>query len=255
RRSIVEMADNLKATKGIDESLIETIRSSKVNPLTHTVTFSGPEKDFPRIKDLLSTIDTASGKSSSAIPPSTQFYIYKPEHRSGEEINESLKELVTELKSEQLADPGLIRTLESMKWVKSTHSLLFTGDPDSLKKVQALIASVDVPKVGTKTFFQYHPKYADEKKTESYLEQVSQNLAKKGGSESLVETLKTYKWIPESKTFMFYGSQKDLNEVQTLLNTFDNAAAKPEEAKTFIQYQPKYADEKKTEKYLKQVTQ
>lgn len=261
RRSIVEMADNLKATKGIDESFIETMRAAKVNPLTHTITFSGPEKDFPRIKELLGTIDTASAKSSTAkseIAPSTQFYIYKPQYQSGDEISASLKELSSELKSEQLADPGLIHALESMKWVKSTHSLLFTGDPDSLKKVQSLIASIDVPpSKESRTFYQYSLKYADEKKTESYLEQVSQNLAKKGGSESLIETLRSYKWIPESKTFMFYGSQKDLNEVQTLLNTFDTSAiAKPtEEAKTFIQYHPKYADEKKTENYLKQVTQ
>ncbi|MBX7066723.1 MAG: hypothetical protein K1X28_05785 [Parachlamydiales bacterium] len=266
RRAIGEMADNLKGTRGIDESLIETIRSAKVNPLTHTITFSGPEKDFSRIKELLATIDTASAKpapiAKPEIPPSTQFYIYKPQHQTGDQINESLKELTSQLKSEKLADPGLIHTLDSMKWVKSTHSLLFTGDPDSLKKVQNLIATVDIPgpaqpTAEPKTFYQYAPKYADEKRTENYLAQVSEDLSKKGGSASLIETLKTAKYIPESRTFMFFGAQKDLNQVQTLLTTFDVPGlekAKPVE-KTFIQYHPKYADERKTENYLKQVTQ
>lgn len=264
KRAIVEMADNLKGTRGSDESLIETIRGAKVNPLTHTITFSGPEKDFSRIKELLATIDTGSAKAPpvATTPPSTQFYIYKPQFQAGDQISESLKELTSQLKSEKLADPGLMRALESMKWVKSTHSLLFTGDPDSLKKVQTLISTIDVagpaaPAAEPKTFFQYAPKFADEKRTESYLGQVTEDLTKKGGSPSLIETLKTAKYIPESRTFMFFGSQKDLNQVQTLLTTFDVPGpekAKPAE-KTFIQYHPKYADEKKTENYLKQVTQ
>lgn len=261
RRALVEMADNLKGNRGISESLIETIQESKVNPLTHTLSFTGPEDDFSKIKSLLSTIDTATGKPAPISPktaPSTQFFIYQPVHRSGEEVVDSLKELASQLKSEKLADPSLLRSLNSMKWVKSTHSILFTGDPESLKKIQSMIATVDTPSSsgGPKTFLQYHPKYADEKKTENYLRQVTQNLTKKGSSETLIETLKSYKWIPESRSFMFYGSQKDLEQVQTLLASFDNLDnAAPVDDKTFYQFQPKYADEKKTESYLKQVAQ
>lgn len=233
RRALLEMADNLKGTKGISESLVETIQNTKVNPLTHTLTFTGPENDFPRIKELLATIDSSTGKiSKPEMLPSTQFFIYKPEHQTGEELAESIKEVSGQLKSDKLADPGLMNALSSMKWVKSTNSLLFTGDPESLKKVQTLIATLDIPSVPlekTKTFYQFQPKYADEQKTDSYLKQVSQNLSKKEGSESLIETLKTVKWIPESRTFMFYGSPKDLDKVKLLLSTFDTPelAAKP----------------------------
>ncbi len=235
--ALIEMADNLKGTKGIDESLVETIRNSKVNPLTHTLSFTGPETDFPRIKELLATIDTASAKPAPLakkleLPPSTQFFIYKPEHQTGEQLSKSLEEVTSELKSDQLADPALLRSLSSMKWVKSTHSILFTGDPESLKKVQMLMATIDIPGPQAptqelKTFYQYHPKYADEKKTESYLKQVTQNLAKKGGSDSLIDTLKSYKWIPESRTFMFYGPEKDLDQVKVLLSAFDTPEAEP----------------------------
>lgn len=321
RRSILEMADNLKGTKGADQNLIDAIQNSKVNPLTHTLSFSGDEATFPQIKELLATIDTASARTTPAaptqqtpppIPPSTQFYIYKPVNLRGEQLLSSLKDVESQLKSDKLVDPAFLNAIGTMKWVKSTNSLLFTGDPDSLKKIQTLISTIDIPGQKTavdqfyiykpinqtgehiasslkdldsqlkadpnvdphllsalatmrwvkstnsllftgdaeslskiqnliatvdvaspktvevpKTFFQYHPQYADEGKTESYLKQVTQNLAKKGGSDSLVETLKSYKWIPESHTFMFYGPQSDLDQVKSLLASFDTPDLEP----------------------------
>lgn len=238
RKSILEMAENLSGTKGADRKLIETIQNSKVNPLTHTLSFSGDEASFPQIKELLSTIDTASAKLTPVtpvgpqIPPSTQFFIYKPVSLKGEQLSASLKEVESQLKSDKLVDPALLNSLATMKWVQSTNSLLFTGDPDSLKKIQALISTIDisgpVSAPVTKTFFQYPPQYADEGKTENYLKQVTQNLVKKGGSPSLIETLKSYKWIPESHTFMFYGSQEDLDQVKSLLATFDTPGLEPQ---------------------------
>ncbi len=262
RKSLVEMADNLRGTRGANPNLIETIQNAKVNPLTHTISFSGDESTFPRIQDLLATIDTASSKpASSGVPASTQFYIYKPTYQTGEQLAASLKEVHAQLQSDKLADPALLSTLGTMKWNKATHSLIFTGDPESLKKVQSMIATIDVASNSTatasNTFFQYHPQYSDQEKTESYLAQVSQNLAKNGGDPALIDTLKSYKWIPESKTFMFYGTQANLDQVKGILATFDTPDMKPQAkaAKTFFQYHPKYADEKKTENYLSQVTQ
>lgn len=231
-KSIIEMAHNLKGTKGADDSLIETISSVKINPLTHTLSFSGEEKNFDRIRQLLSTIDASSGKvSAPAIPPSTQFYIYKPVNQTGEQLVGTLKEVLSQLKADKLADPALLNSLGTMKWVKSTNSLMFTGDPGSLQKIQTLIATFDIgTKPAEKTFFQYHPKFATEAKTESYLKEVSHNLAKKGGSQTLVETLNSFKWISDSQSFMFYGSEEDLNQVKSLLASFDtsDAGIKPE---------------------------
>ena len=111
--------------------------------------------------ELLATVDsskTDAGNKKGVITPSTQFLIYKPVHLSGESIADSLKDIGAQLKQEQIADPGLLQALASMKWVQSTQSLLFTGNPDSLKKVQTLIATIDDANQAqvAKTFFQYH---------------------------------------------------------------------------------------------------
>ncbi len=198
------------------------MESAKVNPLTQTISFSGDEGTFPKVKDLLSTIDVSNGTLTTTSLRS-QFFIYKPVNQTGEKLHDSLKEVESELKSEKLADPALLNALASMKWVKSTNSLLFTGDPSSLDRIRSLILTLDIPgvKPAEKTFLQYHPKYATQEKTESYLNQVTKNLAKKGESKSLIETLRSYKWIPESGTFMFYGTNQDLDQVKNLLAAFD----------------------------------
>ncbi len=337
--SIREMAKNLKGTKGSDESLIETIDSVKINPSTNTLTFSGEEKNFARIKDLLATIDISSGKApkpqvknnffvykiqqspapeiesslkefakdldksnaaedglldavhnmkyiketnsilftgpdpalkriqelmpnfdvqkTPQIPASTQFYIYKPAYQKGENLVSSLKDVTEHLKSDKLSDPGLLHALESVKYVKSTNSLMFTGDPASLKKIESLISTLDVstgPKPAPdKAFYLYQPAYASKEKTESYLKQVSENLNKHDEAD-LIDTIKTAKWIEPSHSFMFQGPEPSITRIKDLLKNFDLPSnAQPVVQRGFFLYQPQYASKDKVEQYLNQV--
>ena len=226
RKAILEMGGSIKGKFDKEhDSLFDTIDSVKINTLTQTLTFKGDEKTFPEVKKLLATIDIEleEQKPAASAPIDNQLLFYKPKYQSGEQLYESLKDVEQRLEVDKLKDPSLLKSLKTMKWIKSTHSLLFTGDQKSVEKVQALINKIDVESAQKvrKTFFQYHPKYADEEKTESYLNQVAKNLSNKGGSKTLIETIQSYKWIPESKTFMFHGFQEDLDQVKTLLTTFD----------------------------------
>ena len=69
--ALKEIAANLSKTKGADPALIETIEKAKVNSSTQTITFSGEERTFPRIKEFLATID--SGKERGG---KNTFYVY-----------------------------------------------------------------------------------------------------------------------------------------------------------------------------------
>ena len=115
----LEMAHNLKGAKGVDQKLLDSIQSVKINPTTHTLSFSGDEKTFQRIKDLLATIDVAAaGKGGQQLPPSSQFLIYKPVHQTGEQLIASLKEVMAELKSNAInwPDHAPFYAPETVKW-------------------------------------------------------------------------------------------------------------------------------------------
>ena len=313
KKSMQEMADNLSKTKGADENLIQAIHSQKVNPLTHTIMYSGDPTLFPRIKDLLATIDTPSTKGArlaarsnfyvykiqsapvdqieaslksfasglensgvpeegivnainnlkyiketnslvfvgpddalkrlqellpqfdagvgqQSIPPSTQFFAYKPQSLRGESLMRSLKETADSLKT-SLADPALLHALESMKYVKNTNTLLFTGDPTSLKKIEELVVSIDVQSKAGKpgmerNFFLYKTQYASQARTEAYLNQVAEHLNKINDAE-LIDTIHSMKWIEPSQSFMFSGSENSLNRIKDLLSSFDDAEKLP----------------------------
>lgn len=312
-KSILEMATNLKKGKGADSNLIDALESVKLNPLTNTLTFSGEERTFPRIRELIATSDTPGGKSSrppskntffvykiqqapapqieaslkdfaknldqsnasdeglgdainsmkyiqdtnsilftgsepalkrlqelvpsfdsGAVPASSQFFIYKPKHLKGEQLSQSIKDTTENLKSDQLADPAFLRTLESMKWVKSNNTMMFTGNASSLKKLEGLIETLDVPaaqKPSEKTFFLYHPEYASRERTEVYLKQISDNLQKKGEDE-LIDTIRSMKWIEPSQSFMFYGTASSIARTKELLHNFDTPAEKTTKEKS-----------------------
>src|SRR5690606_27305894 len=159
-------------------------------PLTHTLSFSGEEKTFARIQELLVTIDAQKAKGSP-LPPASQFYIYKPSHQSGDQIVDAIKEVAGQLKSDKIADPALLRTLGTMKWVKSTNSLMFTGDPVSLQKVQSLIATIDIEQsAATNNFYMYKLRSLSPAQMEKAMKEVASNLKSAGLADSaLLKTI------------------------------------------------------------------
>lgn len=235
--AIQEMAHNLTGSKGGNPALIETIQSVKINAATQTLTFSGDEQTFAQVKDLLGKIDTTNGKSGLR----NQFFIYKPKYLKGEQLVHSLKDITEHLKSDHFADSSLLNTLETMKWVKSTNSLLFTGDAASVQKIESLIGTIDIPngsipKAGSeRNFFLYQPQYVSKEATEAYFKQLADNLSKRQ-DDDLVETIRSMKWMEPSKSFLFNGSENSLARIKELLKAFDTQETKLAQKPSYFIY-------------------
>jgi len=56
---------------------------------------------------------------------------------------QAMHEIEKNLKESSLADPALLQTLSTIRWVPSSHSLIFTGDAKSLNEAKALLATID----------------------------------------------------------------------------------------------------------------
>lgn len=329
--SIREMAQNLKGTPGSDPSLINTIESAKINSATQTLTFSGEERTFSRVKELLTTIDVGKParalaktnffiyqiKSSSptqiesglksfaknldksnadneglskmiegmkyikethsilftgsdsaikrlqevlptfdtdVIPSNTQFFIYKPKFQKGAQLASSLKDVADNLRSNDLADPTMLHTLESMKWVKSTNSLLFTGDPDSLKKVEALLATLDTQGTAKGGYYIYKLQNASSgKEVEDDLERLAQELKKSGMTNPKIpEAIEHIRYIKETNSFLITGDQETIDELKDIIARYDTVRSS---ARTnYFLYKPQNATPAALEKSLKDVS-
>lgn len=250
QNALKSFASNLSKANG-HNSVVKTIDSMKYIEQTNSLLFTGPDETLKRVAELVSQFDAGA----DFLPAGGQFLIYKPKAQKGEEIVRAMKDLKENLQSSDLRDPRLLRAIDSMKWVKNTHSIIFTGDPASLKRVEDLLATIDITPISTapsKNFIMYKPQYASKEKTETYLKQIADHLNRQTEA-PLIDTIRSMKWIEPSQSFMFYGTQESLERINELLTTFDTQSASPSAGHGFILYALKYASEEKTEQYIDQL--
>jgi type III secretion protein C len=249
-----DIVDNLKKSGVQEQGLIYAIDSMKYIPETDSMMFTGDQKSLSRLQDLLPLFDQKIGDRVS-----TQFLIYKPKYLYSQEIYKSLKEYTAHLQSSNFADFSLLQALHSVKLIKSTNSLLFTGDPASLNKIEKIIQSIDSagesPGLNS-AFYIYQLQYVPKDKVQHYLYQVADKLARGNAKEDdLIKAIDSMQWIPESHSFMFTGTQNALARIKELLTSFDivsdKAIAKIQP--TFIVYQPQYVTKERLETYIKQI--
>lgn len=74
-----------------------------------------------------------------------EFSVYKLQYHEGPEIEDSLKKIAADLHCQPNAPTKLIQAIQSLQWVKATNSLLFSADPETLEKLNHLVASLDLP--------------------------------------------------------------------------------------------------------------
>ena len=177
-----------------------------------------------KLKTILAEIDTpAPGQAQE------EFFMYNPKYRTGEELLTSIQDLAKSLDDSHLADSDFIYTLESARWVPSTHSLVFTGDPASLARVQQMIQIMDSPqalKQGQDVIFVYkinaHP-YA-------LIKQGLENFADKLDvadplSREIKETVAGMEYLPESNSIVFKGPIQAIDKIKEVLVLLDGPGA------------------------------
>jgi type II secretory pathway component GspD/PulD (secretin) len=328
--AIEEMAENLKGTPGSDSGMIATLQSARANPTTNTITFSGEERTFPRIKELLAAID-ANGKAAKPknsfyvyklnaatpaqfesslksfaktldksnaadeglvetieamkyvketssylftgpetalkrlqdilpsfdggtnITPSSQFINYKPVH-NGPQLLASLKEMTEHFKTDNLADPMMIRSLESAKWIPSTGTILITGDPASLKKIQDLIGTLDIAASAKTGYFIYKLQNASGEEIEEDLEDLAKNFQSSGLKDTkIIDVIHSMRYVKETNSILLTGDQTAIDEVKDLIAKYDYPREKIAKKSNFYMYKPQHATALHIEKSLRDI--
>ena len=90
---------------------------------------------------MLASLD-APGDAAIQKLGDTTFFIYKLQHVSATQLMGSLKKFASDLEAKN-ADPELSSTIESMRWVSETNSILFIGSEPALKKIEQLTQQFD----------------------------------------------------------------------------------------------------------------
>lgn len=99
------------------------------------------KEGLPPDQLLAGTLPMGSRSSSSKL----DFYVYKLKYHQGSEIEMALKKIAVDLRSHPDHPQKLLEAIQSIQWVKTTNSLLFSADDDTIRRLNQLISSLDVP--------------------------------------------------------------------------------------------------------------
>ena len=220
--SIQDITRNLQHSKLTDPNFLHALESVRWISSTNSLVFTGDPQSLERIKEMLTAMDTPTGKAAKA----SEYYMYKPKLRSAQQIQQDLKDIADDMQQAGLANPELIETINSSRYVEATNSLLFTGTPESIAEIKNLLQTIDsaapgVQQIGAVTFLIYKIKYASGPQLLSSLKALIPDLQKAEADQELVATLQNARYIAETNSIIFTGPPSALEKAEKLAERFD----------------------------------
>ncbi len=226
QNSIDQMAEDLQKAPQPDYNLIETLTSLKYIPDAQSLVFTGDTASLTKLNDILAIFDVTT--LNNQVP---QFFIYTPKYRSGSELKKDLEEIVDNLKTAGYGDSMLALAVETMQWTPGTNSIIFSGSPETLSRLQTLLASLDTSKdsvseIGSNSFFVYKLQNAAGNTVLEGLKKIAVNLKESNAANhALITSLQEAKWIKDNNSIFLSGSPAILEQIKTLIQEFDVSAA------------------------------
>lgn len=253
-------AQHLKVQKVKNQKLIDVLEKAKWIKETNSILLTGPTGSVEAAKEIIAKFDIP--RKESLVTPKAKFLIYKPKYISAEAIQKSLNDTVSNLEKANLADPNFINAVKSMKYIESTNSLAFTGNEESLEKIEKLISSIDISSIakietsGKTTYLIYQIQYSQAQNLMFSLRSISEDLQKSEvADKDFISALNSMRYNQNNNSLIFTGTPDALEKIKSLIEKFDIASeAKitgPEAPTSFFIYKPKYLSGPTLESILK----
>jgi type II secretory pathway component GspD/PulD (secretin) len=248
QNSLDSLAEDLQKSPQPDRELIDALTSVKYIQEAHSLVFTGSNTALAKIGEILPNFDVVTvqaQEAKQAVP--TQFLVYHPKYISGEHLEKALHDLTKNLKEAGLADAVFLKSVETAKWTPSTNSLLFTGNPETLTRLQTLLESLDgggAASAGgapSPNFYLYKLKNSPGDTIIHNLNKVAADLDTSHiPNQALIATLHQVKWIKDNNSLLLTGSGNSIEQAKVLIEQFDILPlSSPETHKSaFLIYKP-----------------
>lgn len=230
--ALKSFAQSLKATEA-DKKLSDAIATMKYISESNSILFTGDTETLTRVEPIVQQFDNSSLQGPTPSPrAATTFLIYNPKYLTGEELIAILKEFMLNLESSGVSDPGLFDTINNLKWIPKTNSLLISGDVQSADKVQQLLMKFDLPNkeaqppsiesIDNVSFLVYKLQYHPGNDIQTALKQVAVALEKGSNpSAALVDAINSIQWVMVTNSLLVTGQQDVLVKLKELIQNLD----------------------------------
>jgi type III secretion protein C len=234
KNALSSIAENTLKQGNQDETqdLTKTINSLNILPDMGTVQFVGTTQSIEKLKEILLVIDTADYAKLTKIPQGSNFLTYKVQNMSPQELLTQVKQLVQDSVA-VTQDQNLLRTVRGGRYIKDSHSLVFTGRPEELDKLQKLLVSLDVgngPLTASArvaaTYKMYKPQIVPGPELIRMVRAFQDHLTATGVvDQSLKDTIDHLSYVNQTNTVIISGSEEEITKVYDLLKEFDTSSS------------------------------
>ena len=230
--SMKNFAADLAKSSVADKQISEIINSAKYIKETNSILFTGPEDALARVEKLADKFDVASS-ATSVREPASSYVVYNPKYQSGDELISILCDFMQNLQSSGVADTSLYDTISHLKFIEKTNSLVITGSPESIAKVEQLLVKFDIPtkegvqptisSIDNANFLIYKLQYHKGNEIQSALKEIAVSLNKTSGttSKNLIDAINSLQWIQVTNSLLGTGDPDMLNKLKELIESID----------------------------------
>ncbi|MCH9811648.1 hypothetical protein K0U07_02665 [bacterium] len=224
RCMVLETVEKLRTSNLSDPSVIQCLKSTKVLDSSDQLVLTGVPEALKRSVVLLEKLD----KQSHGAQNETTIFIYDLQALSFKELRAILDNIVCD--SKNFDRPGyspLEKTVESMRQIKKTNSVQFTGTKDSILKLKKVLLQVDkeenVQNSITPNILVYKVKAMSPNELMTQLKSIASEAKKQNKKNmSLVQAINSVRYVKNSHSLVFVGNPKALSQISKILNGFDN---------------------------------
>lgn len=236
--SLEELSKSLKRSRG-NQALIEAISSMRFLEESSSVIFTGAPEALSQLEKLLPTFDSAVAEFAGT----ESYFLYTPEYLTGKELEKALSDIRENLSSTGFANRSILKSFDKMRWIPSTNTLLFTGDPASLDHIKEMIKLVDIPSSAPTKIFFYSPQFVSNTQIEEALDELAEKLDPKNlNDRNLASAIDNMTWVKDSQAFLFKADAGTIEKLQEFLKEIDSTREAESIAQTFFLYPMKFVN-------------
>ena len=228
RKHAQTVAEHIESSGFADQALIQTLKQTRLVSNGKSVLFTGTQTSIAKIQDLLPFLDSSSEEGLKEAEKTT-FTIYKIQHLTGPVLLTHLKNMVSDLQRAGSTQNDLIKTLNHIRYVQDTNSLILTGSPSAVEEAIQLAKKFDTPDLAQATptrapsgYLIYNPKSLPGEELIKILKDFEQNLVSSGISDQpLFDVISNLKWMEKTSSILVSGSEEETKKVYAFLERFD----------------------------------
>jgi len=210
--------------------LSKTIETMRQLQNSAGIQFLGSPETIERLKMILKQVDGSSGLQGGM---GTNILVYKLKTATSSDIISQLKTIAKQSQKQKGAGNELAATINSVRYVQSSNSLVFVGSKPALEQIQKILSKLDpLGKIGGRKVVTgrdiegyqiYVPQFVPGQELISMVGSFETHLTNVGMlNHDLSEVIDHLTYVQKTNTIIVSGNKEAVTEVIALLKQFDN---------------------------------